>query len=121
MDVRLRTLIIGNSGSGKTTLGRRIAHFQGAMFMSLDDLAFIEGAVRQALADSIRDGLAFLRAHLQRLRPAEKYGQGPARPKAGTSVLSPSARGYQLLVAIVLDSACLPFAQRLPLIALCMG
>lgn len=59
----MRTLIIGNSGSGKTTLGRRLAHLEHARFMSLDELAFVEGVTRQPLHKSVGDGLTFLRAH----------------------------------------------------------
>ncbi len=44
---------MGNSGSGKSTLARILARETGAAVTSLDEVAFVEGARRRPLAESI--------------------------------------------------------------------
>lgn len=58
-----RIVVLGSSGAGKTTLARRLAESSGAEVLSLDALAFVEGAERRPLEDSVRDIEAFVAEH----------------------------------------------------------
>ncbi len=54
---------MGNAGSGKTSLARNLARAASVPCLSLDEVAFAEGAVRRPLADSLQDARAFLGRH----------------------------------------------------------
>lgn len=59
----MRVVIIGNAGSGKTTLARRLCAQSGAAHLSLDALAFDEGAARKPLDESAALLRRFIEAH----------------------------------------------------------
>ena len=59
----VKVVLMGNAGAGKTTLSRALmagAHVPG---LSLDEVAFSDGAARRPLGDSIRDVLEFMGSH----------------------------------------------------------
>ena len=58
-----RIVVYGNSGAGKTTLARRLAEAGALPILSLDAIAFEEGAVRKPLAESVRSLEEFATAH----------------------------------------------------------
>lgn len=59
----MRTILLGNAGAGKTTLARRLLREQPAACLSLDDLAFAEGAVRRPLVESVAAARDFIDAN----------------------------------------------------------
>lgn len=59
----LRVIVMGNAGAGKTTLARALMSDRDVPRLSLDDVAFADGAERRLLADSVGDALAFVGSH----------------------------------------------------------
>lgn len=55
--------MMGNAGSGKTTLARKLSADARAARLSLDDVAFAEGAARRPLDESIAECRRFIEAH----------------------------------------------------------
>lgn len=58
-----KLIILGNAGSGKSTLAKKLMARSPAVCLSLDEVAFESGAVRQPLADSIADARRFIANH----------------------------------------------------------
>ncbi len=56
----MKVVLMGNAGAGKTTLARRLMDGYRVPRLSLDEIAFSEGAERRPLAESIRDVLEFI-------------------------------------------------------------
>ncbi len=54
---------MGNAGAGKSTLARKLLERQAAARLSLDEVAFGEGAQRRPVADSVADALGFIEAN----------------------------------------------------------
>lgn len=63
----MNILIIGNSGSGKTTLARRMAADLGVAPLSMDRVAFVEGARRRPLQDSVTALEALVQGQVHRV------------------------------------------------------
>ena len=59
----MRTIVLGNAGAGKTTLVRKLINNEPAVRLSLDEIAFVEGAARRPLAESVADAKAFIEAN----------------------------------------------------------
>lgn len=51
----MKVLVLGNAGAGKSTLCTRLAVRYSVPSLSLDDVAFQEGAVRRPLRDSVEE------------------------------------------------------------------
>ncbi|PKM22132.1 MAG: shikimate kinase [Gammaproteobacteria bacterium HGW-Gammaproteobacteria-14] len=56
----MRMILLGNAGSGKSTLAKRLIGGQPATRLSLDEVAFRDGAERRPLEDSIADVRRFI-------------------------------------------------------------
>ncbi|MEW8562530.1 MAG: shikimate kinase [Candidatus Thiodiazotropha sp.] len=56
----MKTVLLGNAGAGKTTLASQLIQQEPAARLSLDELAFSEGAERRSLEESIGDALQFI-------------------------------------------------------------
>lgn len=56
----MRIILLGNAGSGKSTMARRLMHGQPIPRLSLDEIAWAEGAERKPLEESIRALRKFL-------------------------------------------------------------
>lgn len=54
---------MGNSGAGKTTLSRALQAHGDAACLSLDEVAFANGAERRPLSESVADVRSFMAAH----------------------------------------------------------
>lgn len=61
----MRIVLLGNAGAGKTTMARQLIGDQDIAHLSLDAIAWGEGAARRPLADSLRALERFLDAHEQ--------------------------------------------------------
>lgn len=59
----MRTILLGNAGAGKSTLSNRLIAKQPAARLSLDEVAFHDGAQRRPLQDSIADVRLFIADH----------------------------------------------------------
>lgn len=59
----MRTIVLGNAGAGKSTLAQKLIETEPAARLSLDEIAFAEGAVRRSLAESVADAKAFIEAN----------------------------------------------------------
>ncbi|MEM9156708.1 MAG: AAA family ATPase, partial [Cyanobacteria bacterium P01_F01_bin.33] len=59
----MKTILLGNAGAGKSTLARKLIEKEPAVRLSLDEIAFAEGATRRPLAESIADANDFIAAH----------------------------------------------------------
>ena len=59
----MKVVLLGNAGPGKSTLSRKLIAKQPAARLSLDALAFAEGAKRRPLADSIDDAIRFVESN----------------------------------------------------------
>jgi len=49
----MKVIILGNAGAGKSTLARKLIARQPAARLSLDEVAFLGGAERRPLQDSV--------------------------------------------------------------------
>lgn len=56
----VRTILLGNAGAGKSTLSKRLIAKQPAARLSLDEVAFHNGAQRRPIQDSIADVRLFI-------------------------------------------------------------
>ena len=56
----MKILILGNAGAGKTTLAAQLMRQAPIARLSLDEVAFADGAQRRPLADSVADALGFI-------------------------------------------------------------
>lgn len=56
----MKVVLMGNAGAGKTTMARALMGDAHVPRLSLDEVAFAEGAERRPLAESIRDALEFI-------------------------------------------------------------
>ncbi|MDC8804058.1 shikimate kinase [Halomonas pacifica] len=59
----MKIILLGNAGSGKSTLAKRLHDRQPAARLSLDRVAFREGAERRPLAESVAEVWRFIDAH----------------------------------------------------------
>lgn len=59
----MKLILLGNAGAGKSTLARRLIAQTPTARLSLDEVAFQEGAQRRPLAHSIAAVQAFIAAH----------------------------------------------------------
>ena len=59
----MNTIILGNSGSGKSTLAQSLSSESSVACLPLDDVAFVAGAERRPIADSVAAVADFIRAH----------------------------------------------------------
>lgn len=59
----MKTILLGNAGAGKSTLSRKLIAKEPAARLSLDEVAFQDGAQRRPLADSIADVRLFIAAN----------------------------------------------------------
>ena len=59
----MRIILLGNAGAGKTTMARRLIGDRDVPRLSLDEIAWGDGAERRPIAESLRDLQAFLDAH----------------------------------------------------------
>ena len=59
----MKVILLGNAGAGKSTLARRLLEREPAARLSLDEIAFSEGAERRPLAHSIADAQRFIDRH----------------------------------------------------------
>ena len=59
----MKTILLGNAGAGKTTLARALVKREPAAWLSLDHVAFAEGATRRPLAESVAEALHFIERH----------------------------------------------------------
>ena len=59
----MKVVLLGNAGAGKSTLARRMTAREPARRLSLDELAFREGAERRPLEDSIAEALRFIESN----------------------------------------------------------
>lgn len=59
----VKVVLMGNAGSGKTTLSRALMTGAHVPRLSLDEVAFSDGAKRRPLAESISDVLEFMGSH----------------------------------------------------------
>ena len=59
----MKTVLLGNAGSGKSTLALQLLKRGAAVRLSLDELAFSEGAKRRALQESVAEALKFIEAN----------------------------------------------------------
>ena len=59
----MKIILLGNAGSGKSTLARKLAAREPALRLSLDAVAFAEGARRLPLDDSIAAVERFIAAN----------------------------------------------------------
>lgn len=56
----MKTILLGNAGAGKSTLAKRLIAKQPVVRLSLDEVAFLEGAQRRPIQDSIADVRFFI-------------------------------------------------------------
>lgn len=56
----MKTILLGNAGAGKSTLSKRLIATQPAARLSLDEVAFQQGAQRRPLQDSLADVRLFM-------------------------------------------------------------
>ena len=59
----MKTILLGNAGSGKSTLSRKLVESEPAARLSLDELAFADGAERRALQESVDEAIRFIQAN----------------------------------------------------------
>ena len=59
----MKLILLGNAGAGKSTLSRRLLARQEAARLSLDEVAFDDGATRRPLQDSIAAVRRFIAGH----------------------------------------------------------
>ncbi len=59
----MKLILLGNAGSGKSTLSKRIISRELAVRLSLDEVAFHNGAERRPLKESIADVEEFIQSH----------------------------------------------------------
>lgn len=59
----VRMILLGNAGSGKSTLSKRLLTKQSSVRLSLDEVAFQDGAERRPIEDSIADVKLFIAHH----------------------------------------------------------
>lgn len=60
---RMKTILLGNAGAGKSTLARKLLLREPAARLSLDEIAFAEGAERRPLAQSVAEARRFIETH----------------------------------------------------------
>lgn len=58
--LKMKAILIGNAGSGKSTLSREVRLHQQVAVLSLDEVAFKEGAVRRPVEESIAEARRFI-------------------------------------------------------------
>lgn len=59
----MKILLMGNAGAGKTTLGRALRQGRDWPLLSLDQVAFAEGAERRPLSESVAAALSLVQGH----------------------------------------------------------
>ena len=59
----MKVVLLGNAGAGKSTLSRKLLEKEAAGRLSLDELAFSEGAERRPLSESVEEALSFIESH----------------------------------------------------------
>jgi adenylate kinase family enzyme len=59
----MRLVLLGNAGAGKSTMARRIIGSENIPRLSLDEIAWDEGAKRKPLDASLRQLQAFIQTH----------------------------------------------------------
>lgn len=59
----MKIILLGNAGSGKSTLSKKIICREPAARLSLDEVAFHNGAERRPLKESIADVKKFIQSH----------------------------------------------------------
>ncbi|PYC22601.1 shikimate kinase [Aquipseudomonas alcaligenes] len=59
----MKVILLGNAGAGKSTLAHHLQVHSPAARLSLDQVAFLEGAQRRSLEDSIAEVREFIAAH----------------------------------------------------------
>lgn len=59
----MKIVLLGNAGAGKSTMARRLIGADDVARLSLDEIAFAEGAERRPLADSLADLEGFVADH----------------------------------------------------------
>lgn len=56
----MRIVLLGNAGAGKSTMARQLMQDEEVPLLSLDEIAWAAGSVRQPLAESLRELERFL-------------------------------------------------------------
>ncbi|MDF3193019.1 hypothetical protein [Pseudomonas sp. 1928-m] len=59
----MKLILLGNAGSGKSTLSKKLIAREPAARLSLDEVAFHNGAERRPLEESIADVEKFIQSH----------------------------------------------------------
>lgn len=59
----MRVILMGNAGAGKSTMARQLIHGQSIPRLSLDEIAWAEGAERKPLEESVQALRKFLDDH----------------------------------------------------------
>lgn len=59
----MRVILLGNAGAGKSTMARQLMHGQSIPRLSLDEIAWAEGAERRPLEESVQALRKFLDDH----------------------------------------------------------
>lgn len=59
----MKIIILGNAGAGKSTLSRNLIARHAAAHLSLDDVAFDDGAKRRPIEDSLAEAKRWMAEH----------------------------------------------------------